>query len=108
LEIHIFLDLSGLLPLSLHRSLSAHRTIRSTPPIAAMDVEYDVVVLGTGLKECILSGLLSVDRLKVRAAPASSPPVLCKNILVVSSSLAHLIRCFLLRFMLLSTTMMVG
>jgi RAB protein geranylgeranyltransferase component A len=31
-----------------------------------MDVEYDVIVLGTGLKECILSGLLSVDRLKVR------------------------------------------
>ncbi|KAK8956092.1 hypothetical protein KSP40_PGU021534 [Platanthera guangdongensis] len=30
-----------------------------------MDDEYDVVVLGTGLKECILSGLLSVDGLKV-------------------------------------------
>ncbi|CAL5323748.1 unnamed protein product [Camellia sinensis] len=29
-----------------------------------MDEEYDVVVLGTGLKECILSGLLSVDGLK--------------------------------------------
>jgi hypothetical protein len=27
---------------------------------------YDVVVLGTGLKECILSGLLSVEGLKVR------------------------------------------
>ncbi len=32
-----------------------------------MDEEYDVIVLGTGLKECILSGLLSVDRLKVGA-----------------------------------------
>ncbi|CAL5391403.1 unnamed protein product [Camellia sinensis] len=31
----------------------------------AMDEEYDVIVLGTGLKECILSGLLSVDGLKV-------------------------------------------
>ncbi|KAF3435088.1 hypothetical protein FNV43_RR22175 [Rhamnella rubrinervis] len=31
----------------------------------AMDVEYDVIVLGTGLKECILSGLLSVNGLKV-------------------------------------------
>lgn len=31
-----------------------------------MDQEYDVIVLGTGLKECILSGLLSVDGLKVR------------------------------------------
>jgi len=34
-----------------------------------MDEEYDVIVLGTGLKECILSGLLSVDRLKVGAHP---------------------------------------
>uniref|UniRef100_A0A452Z4R9 Guanosine nucleotide diphosphate dissociation inhibitor n=1 Tax=Aegilops tauschii subsp. strangulata TaxID=200361 RepID=A0A452Z4R9_AEGTS len=33
--------------------------------VAAMDEEYDVIVLGTGLKECILSGLLSVDGLKV-------------------------------------------
>ena len=30
-----------------------------------MDEEYDVIVLGTGLKECILSGLLSVDGVKV-------------------------------------------
>ncbi|KAG6384377.1 hypothetical protein SASPL_131467 [Salvia splendens] len=30
-----------------------------------MDEEYDVIVLGTGLKECILSGLLSGDGLKV-------------------------------------------
>ncbi|KAG0565357.1 hypothetical protein KC19_8G185200 [Ceratodon purpureus] len=30
-----------------------------------MDEEYDLIVLGTGLKECILSGLLSVERLKV-------------------------------------------
>ena len=30
-----------------------------------MDETYDAVVLGTGLKECILSGLLSVDGLKV-------------------------------------------
>ena len=33
-----------------------------------MDEEYDVIVLGTGLKECILSGLLSVDGLKVRSS----------------------------------------
>ncbi|PQQ03687.1 hypothetical protein Pyn_40623 [Prunus yedoensis var. nudiflora] len=32
----------------------------------AMDEEYDVIVLGKGLKECILSGLLSVDGLKVK------------------------------------------
>lgn len=30
-----------------------------------MDESYDAIVLGTGFKECILSGLLSVDGLKV-------------------------------------------
>lgn len=30
-----------------------------------MDQEYDVIVLGTGLKECIISGLLSVSGMKV-------------------------------------------
>lgn len=30
-----------------------------------MDEEYDVIILGTGLKECILSGMLSVDGKKV-------------------------------------------
>eukprot|EP00163_Fabomonas_tropica_P015705 TRINITY_DN28531_c0_g1_i1.p1 TRINITY_DN28531_c0_g1~~TRINITY_DN28531_c0_g1_i1.p1 ORF type:complete len:452 (+),score=158.55 TRINITY_DN28531_c0_g1_i1:33-1358(+) len=30
-----------------------------------MDEEYDAIVLGTGLKECIISGLLSVDGKKV-------------------------------------------
>lgn len=30
-----------------------------------MDTDYDVIVLGTGLTECILSGLLSVDGKKV-------------------------------------------
>ena len=30
-----------------------------------MEETYDCVVLGTGLKECIISGLLSVDGLKV-------------------------------------------
>ena len=30
-----------------------------------MDKEYDFVILGTGLKECILSGLLSVSGKKV-------------------------------------------
>lgn len=30
-----------------------------------MNEEYDAIVLGTGLKECIISGLLSVDGLKV-------------------------------------------
>ena len=32
-----------------------------------MDASYDAIVLGTGLKECIISGLLSVDGLKVLA-----------------------------------------
>jgi len=30
-----------------------------------MDEDYDVIVLGTGLKECILSGLMSVNKQKV-------------------------------------------
>merc|ERR1712166_1675006 len=30
-----------------------------------MDEEYDVIVLGTGLKECVLSGLLAVKGKKV-------------------------------------------
>ena len=33
--------------------------------VSNMDESYDAIVLGTGLKECILSGLLSVDGLKV-------------------------------------------
>lgn len=33
------------------------------PPLA--DGDYDAVVLGTGLKECIISGLLSTDKLRV-------------------------------------------
>ena len=37
-------------------------------PEKSMDEEYDVIVLGTGLKECILSGLLSVDGLKVTSS----------------------------------------
>ena len=34
-----------------------------------MDTDYDAIVLGTGLKECIISGLLSVDGLKVKCWP---------------------------------------
>lgn len=30
-----------------------------------MDEEYDAIILGTGMKECIISGLLSVSGLKV-------------------------------------------
>lgn len=33
-----------------------------------MNEEYDAIVLGTGLKECIISGLLSVSGRKVSAA----------------------------------------
>jgi len=29
------------------------------------DGDYDVIVLGTGLKECIISGIMSVDGKKV-------------------------------------------
>lgn len=34
-----------------------------------MDQEYDAIVLGTGLKECIISGLLSVSGMKVTTLP---------------------------------------
>jgi Rab GDP dissociation inhibitor len=30
-----------------------------------MNEEYDCIILGTGLKECILSGVLSVEGFKV-------------------------------------------
>merc|ERR1712071_500185 len=33
--------------------------------VTAMDEEYDAIVLGTGLKECIVSGMLSVSGKKV-------------------------------------------
>lgn len=46
------------------RSLSLARALSSQNE--TMDETYDAIVLGTGLKECILSGLLSVDGLKVR------------------------------------------
>lgn len=38
-----------------------------------MDASYDAIVLGTGLKECIISGLLSVDGLKVSILYARQP-----------------------------------
>ncbi|KAB1206672.1 hypothetical protein CJ030_MR7G013581 [Morella rubra] len=44
-----------------------------------MDEKYDVIVIGTGLKECILSGLLSVDGLKSTASFPTSLPILFSN-----------------------------
>lgn len=38
---------------------------RGTVP--SMDETYDAIVLGTGFKECIISGLLSVDGRKVKS-----------------------------------------
>lgn len=37
-----------------------------TNRLGKMEEEYDVIVLGTGLTECIISGLLSVEKKKVR------------------------------------------
>ena len=37
----------------------------ATKDILIMDEEYDCIVLGTGLTECVLSGLLSVSGKKV-------------------------------------------
>lgn len=53
-------------------SSSAPHNLHRPRTAAIMDEEYDVIVLGTGLKECILSGLLSVDRLKVGAVTRGS------------------------------------
>lgn len=44
---------------------AARQALRSTHARSTMDEEYDAIVLGTGLKECIISGLLSVDKYKV-------------------------------------------
>lgn len=56
-----------------------------------MDEEYDVIVLGTGLKECILSGLLSVDGLKVTVLALFTLP-LCPHYQIFSLQfLAHLV-----------------
>ncbi|KAF9663353.1 hypothetical protein SADUNF_Sadunf17G0041000 [Salix dunnii] len=46
-------------------SIKSSKGFVSELDFVTMDEEYDVIVLGTGLKECILSGLLSVDGLKV-------------------------------------------
>ena len=43
----------------------ADRTAVAWASKRSMDASYDAIVLGTGLKECIISGLLSVDGLKV-------------------------------------------
>jgi len=37
-----------------------------------MDESYDAIVLGTGFKECLISGLLSVDGLKVGGKPGAA------------------------------------
>ncbi|KAI3511407.1 hypothetical protein L1887_18560 [Cichorium endivia] len=57
----------GTLTPSRFRSLDLYYVLLlgKSPIRSNMDEEYDVIVLGTGLKECILSGLLSVDGLKV-------------------------------------------
>lgn len=39
-----------------------------------MDQDYDAIVLGTGLKECIISGLLSVAGMKVHIVLGSCGP----------------------------------
>lgn len=41
---------------------------KGTPYKPLADGKYDAIILGTGLKECILSGLLSVKGKKVCTA----------------------------------------
>lgn len=57
------ISLDGLASFLLPKKQSQSFFSRSSAII--MDEEYEVIVLGTGLKECILSGLLSVDGIKV-------------------------------------------
>ena len=46
---------------------------RSYRPLA--DGKYDVIILGTGLKECVLSGLLSVQgACRAASRPPARPP----------------------------------
>lgn len=46
-------------------SCGAAGSLAAPAPLpGVMNEEYDAIVLGTGLKECIISGLLSVDKLK--------------------------------------------
>lgn len=59
MKLHFFMILC--IPVA-HR----HWICFSASAVGVMDEEYDVIVLGTGLKECILSGLLSMERYKVR------------------------------------------
>ena len=73
LLVHLLLPHLLLLPLR-SRSLARDRRRGHPAESAAMDEEYDVIVLGTGLKECILSGLLSVDGLKVSLTTDRSLP----------------------------------
>ena len=56
---------------------AADRTAVAWASKRSMDASYDAVVLGTGLKECIISGLLSVDGLKVTLNLPSSTRFEC-------------------------------
>lgn len=52
---------------------SATSSVTSRPQ--QMDEEYDVIVLGTGLTECILSGLLSVEKKKASLRLHTADPM---------------------------------
>lgn len=52
-----------------------------------MDEEYDAIVLGTGLKECIISGLLSVSGMKVRQRRARGSTTMTGRLLPKRGSL---------------------
>ena len=45
--------------------INNNNSLSTLPVFRAMDEEYDCIVLGTGLTECILSGMLSVSGKKV-------------------------------------------
>lgn len=58
------------------------------PRLANMDDQYDAIVLGTGLKECIISGLLSVNGFKVEAHAPSTSPLACAHLAALVLSIS--------------------
>jgi hypothetical protein len=51
---------------------------------AFTETEYDAIVLGTGMKECLISGLLAVEGKKVRRAVIETSRCLQTNLFVLT------------------------
>lgn len=71
------------------------------PPLA--DGQYDYIVCGTGLKECILSGLLTHDKQKVSPRRTRVAATNAIRNQVLSRCGVHLSRRYLLSIEMIST-----